>query len=203
MQEEFARAALRGDAPDVDLPGASFAMMRLRPDGVELCSLGDCRIVHRDAEGAVRCFGTSNVTALDDRLVEEVVRLQAAEGLPHDEIWRRVLPMTRRHRGLKNLPEGYWTLDLTERGLDHIEIERVPARDGAAFLLLSDGFYRLVDVYGRYSYNTLLAAAEERGLALLYDELRAIEAADADCRRHPRLKPGDDATAVLVRLGAA
>ena len=33
----------------------------------------------------------------------------------------------------------------------------------------------------------------------LLDELRAIEAADPACRRYPRLKPRDDATAVLVR----
>jgi hypothetical protein len=30
--------------------------------------------------------------------------------------------------------------------------------------------------------------------------LRAIEAADPECRRFPRLKPRDDATAVLARI---
>ncbi len=200
-QEEFARVALRPKAAPVDLPGASLAMMRLRQGWVELSSLGDCRIAHRGREGGVRCFGTSKIAALDDRLVDEVARLQAAGDLSPDEIWRRVLPMTRRHRALRNLPEGYWSLDLTERGLDHIEIERLPARAGDTFLLLTDGFYRLADVYRRYSYATLLDAAQERGLASLCDELEAIEAADADCRRYPRLKPRDDATAVLVRVG--
>jgi hypothetical protein len=65
--------------------------------------------------------------------------------------------------------------------------------------VLSDGFYRLVDVYRRHSYDTLLTAAETSSLAPLLDELRAIEAADAACRLYPRLKPRADATAVLVR----
>jgi hypothetical protein len=198
-QDQFARLALRADAAPADRPSAGLTMLRLRGDAVELSSLGDCRIVHPGQDGVPRCFGTSRVTALDDRLVEEVVRLQA-NGLSREQIWRDLLPMIRRHRALVNLPEGYWVLDLTERGLAHIEVATVPAATGAAFLLLSDGFYRLVDLYHRYSYASLLQGAQERGLRRLFDELRAIEAADGDCRRHPRLKPRDDATAVLVSL---
>jgi len=198
-REAFAKAALRPDATAVDLPGGALAMLRLIEDRVELSSLGDCRIVHRDALDAVSCFGTSKVTALDDLLVEEVVRLQSL-GLSQETIWQRVLPTTRRHRALANQPDGYWRLDLDERALAHIEIKHRPARSGDDFLLLSDGFYRLVDVYGRYSYETLLGAAQQRGLAPLAAELRAIEAADPECRRFPRLKPRDDATAVLARV---
>jgi serine/threonine protein phosphatase PrpC len=198
-QDQFARQALRADAAPADRPSTGLTMLRLRGDAVELGSLGDCRIVHPGEDGVPRCFGTSRVTALDDRLVEEVVRLQAS-GLSHEQIWRDLLPMIRRHRALVNLPEGYWVLDLSERGLAHIEVATVPAAAGAAFLLLSDGFYRLVDLYHRYSYAALFQAAQERGLRPLHDELRAIEAADAECRRHPRLKPRDDATAVLASL---
>lgn len=197
-RQAFAQAALRPGAPAMDLPCAALAMIRLDEAGAELISLGDCRVVGTDPDGVTRSFGTSKLTALDARLDDEVVRLQTG-GLSHAEIWQRLLPMIRRHRGLMNLPEGYWNLDLSGRGLDHIEIERWPAPRGAVFLLLSDGFYRLVDTYRRYDYATLLAAAERDGLAPLCRELRAIEAEDAECRRYPRLKRCDDATAVLVR----
>jgi serine/threonine protein phosphatase PrpC len=193
----FAKTAVRPDASMVDLPCGAVTMLRLRGTDVELSSLGDCRIVHGDD---MRCFGTSKVTALDDRLVEEVVRLQQ-RNMHYREIWQRVLPMTRYHRSLRNLPQGYWNLDLSGAGLDHIEIERVPARSGGHFLLMSDGFYRLVDVYRRYTYATLMEAAQSRGLATLIDELREVEADDVECRKYPRLKPRDDATAVLVRVG--
>jgi len=191
---EFTRVALRRDAEPADMPCGSLAMLRVEDGVAEMSSLGDCRILHGDGH----VFGTSGVTALDERLVQEVVALQR-QGVPHREIWQRLLPMTRRHRALMNRPERYWTTDLSGRGLDHIEIERVPARPGDHFLLMSDGFYRLVDTYRRYVYPTLMEVAQ-RGLAPLLLELRDIEADDPECRKYPRLKPRDDATAVLVRV---
>ena len=191
---EFARVALRPDAEAADMPCGSLAMLRVKDGVAELSSLGDCRIV--DGDG--RPFGTSGVTALDERLVTEVVALQK-QGVPHRDIWRRLLSMTRRHRALMNRPDGYWTTDLSATGLDHIEVEHVPARAGDYFLLMSDGFYRLVDTYRCHTYATLMEAAR-RGLAPLLRELREIEAEDPECRTYPRLKPRDDATAVLVRV---
>jgi protein phosphatase 2C-like protein len=191
---EFARVALRRDAEAADMPCGSLAMLHVMDGVAEMSSLGDCRILHGDG----RSFGTSGVTALDDRLVAEVVALQKA-GVSHREVWPRLLPMTRRHRALMNRPEGYWTTDLTGGGLDHIEIERIAARAGDHFLLMSDGFYRLVDTYHRSTYPTLMDATL-RGLAPLLRELREIEATDPECQKYPRLKPRDDATAVLVRV---
>lgn len=193
-RSEFSRVALRADAEPADRPCGSLAMLRVKAGVAEMSSLGDCRILHGDG----RAFGTSGVTALDERLVEEVVALQR-RGVPHRDIWQRLLPMTRRHRALMNRPEGYWTTDLSAAGLDHIEVERVPARAGEHFLLMSDGFYRLVDTYRRHTYATLMDAAQ-RGLAQLLRELREIEDDDPECRTYPRLKPRDDATAVLVRV---
>ncbi len=192
---EFARVALRRDAEPADMPCGSLAMLRVEDGVAEMSSLGDCRILH----GNGRAFGTSAVTTLDERLVAEVVALQK-EGVPHRDIWQRILPITRRHRALMNRPEGYWTTDVTGGGLDHIEIERVPARAGDHFLLMSDGFYRLVDTYRRYTYATLMVAAQAQGLVILVDELRDVEADDPECRTYPRLKPRDDATAVLARV---
>jgi hypothetical protein len=68
-------------------------------------------------------------------------------------------------------------------------------------LIASDGFFRLVNVFGAYDESKLLAAAlHGKGLAALYTELREREAEDPTCRRHPRLKFMDDASAVLVRI---
>jgi hypothetical protein len=66
--------------------------------------------------------------------------------------------------------------------------------------LASDGFLALVSDYGAYSADSLMAAALDKGLAALGDELRAIEAADPDGARFARFKKSDDATAILLRL---
>ncbi len=195
----FSRDALRRDAPVMDMPCAAFAMVRVRGDDIELSNLGDCLIIRRRPGGAISCFGTSKVTALDESLRQEVIRLQR-QGVRHEEIWQRVLPLTRRNRSLMNRPDGYWTLSVSELGIDHVEVETFPAAEVDSLLLLTDGFYRLVDVYGRYTYATLFEAAHHAGLAALCAELRAIEAEDADCRRYPRLKVRDDATAVLITI---
>ncbi len=195
----FAKEALRPDAPNMDMPCAAFAMVRLRGDDIELSNLGDCLILRRHRNGDISPFGTSKVTALDEGLRQEVIRLQR-QGLRHEAIWQEVLPLTRRNRGLMNRPEGYWTLSVSEQGIDHVEGETLAADEIDSLLLLTDGFYRLVDLYGRYSYATLFERACQAGLRSLYAELRAIEAEDADCRRYPRLKVRDDATAIMIAI---
>ena len=49
----------------------------------------------------------------------------------------------------------------------------------------------------------LMAAVQEKGLAALGAELRAIEDADADAEKFPRFKKSDDATAVNRGLFSA
>jgi hypothetical protein len=68
--------------------------------------------------------------------------------------------------------------------------------------MASDGFFALVSDYGRYSVDELMSAAQERGLAALGKELRAIEAADPKGLSFPRFKSSDDATALLLSLAS-
>lgn len=65
-------------------------------------------------------------------------------------------------------------------------------------VLVTDGFYRLVDVFSRYTDETLYdACAKGHGNALLA-ELRQTEADDADMSRYPRFKVHDDATLLIA-----
>jgi serine/threonine protein phosphatase PrpC len=195
----FSHDALRPDAPAMDMPCACLALLRLAGDRLELANIGDCRILHFQAGGGVSCFGSSRLSALDEALRQDVIRWQAT-GLRHDEVWPLVLPLIRRNRGLMNDAEGYWILDVSERWIEHVETTTLIPRPSDILLLVTDGFWRLVDIYGRYDADSLLAQAQSAGLASLVAELRAIEAADEDCARHARLKARDDATAVLVRV---
>jgi serine/threonine protein phosphatase PrpC len=120
--------------------------------------------------------------------------------LRHGDLWPLLLPLIRHHRGLMNRPDGYWILDLSERWIEHVETTTPAAEAGDVLLLVTDGFWRLVDTYCQYSERSLFAAALGGGVRPLARELRAIEAADEECRRYPRLKARDDATALLVRI---
>jgi hypothetical protein len=199
----FERMALRSDAPPGERPCTCLMLARLLGDTLELASLGDCRLVHRSADGRSSVFGASALDALDAAALAEAARLRAAAPtLTRAALWEAMLPLERAHRARMNEPGGYWILDLSERFLPHVETARRPARAGDVLLLASDGFHRLVELYGRYTYPALVETALGSGLAALARELRAIEDADPECRTHLRLKPKDDATALLVELVA-
>ena len=63
-------------------------------------------------------------------------------------------------------------------------------------LLASDGFLALATDYGAYDATGLMAAARDKGLAALGEELRAIENADPMGEKFARFKKSDDATAL-------
>ena len=71
--------------------------------------------------------------------------------------------------------------------------QQVKARQTGLMLALASD-------YGAYNADRLMAAAMEKGLAALGEELRAIEAGDAVGDKFPRFKKSDDATGLLLKL---
>jgi hypothetical protein len=67
-------------------------------------------------------------------------------------------------------------------------------------VLLSDGASRLVDPFGRATWEELLALLEESGPDELLRQVRAAEAVDPEGQQWPRTKRSDDATAVYLAL---
>lgn len=188
-----------GGPPAHALPSAAGAWVRWSGPGLpaEVASIGDCRALWRPLGGRASVLAGPPPGA--DAWLDDAVREAQARGLPGpDEIREALAPLLRRVRAGMNAPGGYWILGVVPDAADRMDRARVP--DGPGHLLLAtDGFYRLVDAYGALDEDGLVAACVERGLAAVLAELRAIEAADPDCRRHPRFKPRDDATAVLLR----
>lgn len=181
-----------------ELPSASFVAIRRRAGRIEFANLGDCVLLWRTAGGGgAQRFGSSGVARLDAALSQAFVDGVAA-GRPLAEVRSDLAAMARRHRTLMNTPDGYWILDMSGAGAPHTQ---TMTTDGPVeALLMSDGFYRLVDVFGRYDDDRLMDAARGQGVAALYKELRALEAADPEGVDFPRGKARDDATAVLLDL---
>lgn len=178
-----------------ELPSASFVAARRRGGQIEFANLGDCVLLWRTAGGAAQRFGSSGVARLDAALSQAFVDGMAT-GRALSDVQADLAVMVRRHRTLMNTPEGYWILDLSAAGAPHTQ---TMVTDGPVeVLLMSDGFYRLADVFDRYDDDRLMDAARAQGLAALYEELRGLEAADPDGATYPRGKPRDDATAVLL-----
>lgn len=182
-------------------PTASFAAVRLNETGADLINLGDCRIIYRDRQSRRTVgFGSSAVGGLEQQLTKEIERLQARGIVEPSEIWTRLLPQLSRNRELMNRPEGYWILDVLGKGIAHTQYTTVPHELADGFLLMTDGFYRLVDNYRQFTAGSLFDAVQSKGLAALGDKLRDVEASDPKNLRFPRIKTRDDATAVFVEI---
>jgi hypothetical protein len=109
-----------------------------------------------------------------------------------------MLPQLRAQRLRRNLPDGYGVLAAERNCVPMIHLDRMPARALQRMLLVSDGYYRLVDHYGAVSDAELVRRTAELGADAMLRQLRAIEAADPLATQYPRLKIADDATALLI-----
>jgi Protein phosphatase 2C len=199
LSAAYAREAV--DVPSHQQPSACLALAAAGASRtLHLFNIGDCRVLI-DRGGAVRNFGSSGIERLETAALDELVRLRGAMGEAGDP-WPQLRETLRRNFEVAmNKPGGYWVVHPSLHWLHAVQHEEVPAHEVDHVLIASDGFFRLVNVFRAYDACGLVAAAlRGEGLAALCAELRAREAEDPTCRRHPRLKPSDDASAVLVRV---
>lgn len=199
LENEAARPA---DGPH-EHPSAAIAIVRLVADGVELATLGDCRIAHRKADGAAHLFGTTALDAIEGRTIAWAATLlfERPEMSP-DELKDALLPRLRENRRLMNVEGGYWVLGTDPRAAAHADRTVLPHRPGASFALASDGFLRLVELFRVADPTDLLAIASTADLDTWMARLRAIEAEPGSMLRHPRVKPSDDASFINVQFDA-
>jgi serine/threonine protein phosphatase PrpC len=165
--------------------------------------LGDCRCFALDADDAAHAIGGPQNAAND----EERAAAQAGKTADPAALLRDAgtLDRLRAKRALHNTeePGGYWVFGLQPECADHARYWQLPLKRPAHILLCTDGLSALVDRYHAYDAAGIVRAALDKGLHELGRELRDIEAADAGGAKHPRFKPSDDATGVLLRLTEA
>ena len=206
LSSRFEAARVRVPSPDKleEIPSASLAFALIEGQFLTIANIGDCRTLVRFPNGVIRQFGDSPVSALDAYVVGRLVELQRSNpDAGFGALKADLLPLIRRNRLLKNQPNGYWVLEPGGSWLPRVQYFAAGMAPGTHVLMLSDGFYRLVDHYHLYSDESLLAAALEDGLQVLARRLRQVEDEDPECRAHPRLKARDDASALLLAIEGA
>lgn len=191
-------------APAWQLPVASFQMLRLVDDQLVSFGLGDCVAYVECADNTAQ-----TISPMGDHGAEEMIRareaiaraggLNAEASLLDD---KPLLDIERALRGTYNTAGGpLWTLGTAPDAAHHIHEQQASTNQGALALICTDGFSALVDKYQRHTPASLLQKAKTEGLKALAHELRHIEQVeDPDGHHYPRLKPSDDATAVLIRI---
>ena len=212
---EGARKALRGALADAQksfealrrhppeemwqTPCASMMLAVAGEGGVEFLSFGDCAALVQPEGGAVMVVGeTFDKRAAEAKRAQTIAKeknLSPASGLSRPE-FLGALRATRNRINSGNT----WLFSPDAKAASHAARRIVKAAAGTKLLLASDGFLALASDYGAYGADSLMQAAVEKGLKVLGEELRAIEAGDAGGDRFPRFKKSDDATALLLKI---
>lgn len=191
-------------APDHEHPSAAFAMVRLIGDQVEMVTLGDCRIAHEVPGERARLFGTTSLEVIEKRTLRLAERIRRERPrITPPELKELLLPQLRANRSLMNQPGGYWVLGTQPAAADHLDRDVVPARQGQRFALASDGFLRLVELFGVATPDTLLGIQSEQVWDQWLAILREKEIEPNSVAHYPRVKIHDDASLLNCTISEA
>jgi hypothetical protein len=199
VRASFERLIGRGAMPLHAWPIAAMTWLRVQErDGVRhaaLYSLGDCTSLLHAAGGG--CIDLDPFVNPQDAILQaEIARLRA-EGITDPGRRREhMLPMLRARRAFQNTQPAPTVLCLGPNGAFRARVRNLDLAPGTSLLIMTDGFYRLVDPYRCYTDGALMDACRERGLPAMLDELRTYEAL-AGGGAASAVKAADDASAAL------
>ncbi len=203
VEKEFQKCNIKSDYKPFEVPSAGMALIKIDEGYLEYGVLGDCRIFVLKENGQKISIGDSPLEKLDREVINRISELRYEKGFKdYGEIKEQILPLLQKNRSLMNTDEGYWILSLNPEASNHMNQGTIKVMDGDVVLLVTDGFYRIVDIFKKVHRSDLVQAALEQGLQGIIEELRQLEQADFDCLNYPRLKVSDDATALLLRISS-
>jgi len=178
-------------------PVAAMTWVRIMPMGATaeliVYCLGDCKTLLLGADGSVRDLDPW--VNPQEALLQEAIAGLVREGVADPALRReRLLPMLRRRREEQNMAPAPQSLCLAPAGPFAARRYAVRVERGATLLVMTDGFYRLVDAYGLYTDAGLLRACAGGRLEQLLGELREYERTSGGAGL--AVKQADDASAV-------
>lgn len=190
----------------VDMPCASGLIVQQRHNHIDVAFYGDCHLLAQLPNGEILHMGGDPVhEKVDADNIAEMVRHRRTDE-PLTAARARAIPLIAAGRKLANLPHGYplWSpfadAESCATHATRLHQYEFSVPEGTILLLMSDGFYRLVDVLLEMDNAQLIEAAKTHGLTPLLKHLRQLEIDDAEALTYPRFKTHDDATAVLVKV---
>ncbi|MCH8622543.1 hypothetical protein [Undibacterium sp. TS12] len=201
-------ALLTATVPPYAWPIAALTWVRLRDaddtghaDGgvqVSVYALGDCKLFLLDEHGA--SSDLDPYVNPQEGILKTAIEQMKRDGLDEQARWAKLLPMLRDRRVSQNTSVQPSILCLHPQGpfaaREHSLSISLNTSKSARLVLMTDGFYRLVDSYHLYDDSGLLQACASQGLPALMQELRAHEAGKSGAGAV--VKKTDDATVAMI-----
>ena len=178
------------DAPLASYPTAAATWVRARKGRLEGATLGDSICIVKTPDGVVTTFGETTKASDEQGRAKKVMEMTFEDRMK----WLADV------RAIHNTPNGYWVFGVQPESAAHIVYQDCAAPPGTKALVMTDGYYRLVSPYGKYTDEQLIDAVIARGLGELMRELREMETSSDDDAKIGRFKTADDATALLIEV---
>jgi hypothetical protein len=179
-------------------PAAALSLIGIRDTELICMGIGDCTVLLESHAGDVSCFNVSEIREPEAQLIRERQRLLNLH--PGEDPWPRLRGQIRRFRDNVNQPGGYSAIHPTRPWASLVREQKLRLEGVSHALLVTDGLYRLVDVFRAYDDSGFIHKAQSHGLRHLMEQLRDLEGADHSCHTFPRVKPTDDASGVLLLI---
>ena len=160
IRATFSSSNTSPERSPAEQPTAAFALSVLRGDVVHLIGLGDCRIIVENRIGEIEEFDPSETGHAEAMIIQERHRLLGA--YPDEDPWPRLKPFIRSLRQFANAANGYSIVHPTLSWHSRVKRQVSNAQTIRHLLAVSDGLYRLVDVFKAYSPGQLLDESGER-----------------------------------------
>lgn len=196
----FEKNARRKPSSVAEEPLTTVVLLRREADRVCALALSDSVLLIETPDGIKGLYGDESHRLIDEAETAKTIAYKKKHGVTLAEARVAMWKDSPGSRTIVNKENGFWVLGLSKEPLARTKKIETPLIPGTHALLLSDGLYRLVDVFEKYDDTSLLNAAKENGLQALYDELREIENNDPEADIYPRMKKSDDATGMLLRF---
>ncbi|MFN3791477.1 hypothetical protein [Massilia sp.] len=201
VRREFLARCAGQQVPLYAWPIAALSWVRVQPHGdgyrLELFCLGDCKVLLRRPGGEILDLDPF-VNPQEAILRAEIGKLER-EGVDDAAARQaRLLPMLRARREYQNTVANTNSLCLKPNGGFGARTATFEVPAGSAVMLMSDGFYRLVDTYALHTPTSLFSLCLQQGLPAALAQLREHEAT-ARAARMAVVKRADDASALLWR----
>ena len=179
-----------------DPPAACLILAKRYGARWDVLRLGDSCLIAK-LGGTHEIVAASPNNAFDHWLTNEAKRRGASGRKDIKALLAEFRPQLQAARQKRNKPGGYSILEASDASLampEYLSFDKPEA-----LLLCTDGYYRAVDCYNICSPESLLEqCCAGDGVEAVLAAVRETEDSDADCIRHPRFKPADDATAVCL-----
>lgn len=184
----------------LSMPTAGIGLVRWNNGKLEYFILGDCQIWIKRKSG-IQVIADEELNKLDNQVIEKLKGV-LKQSSNVEEGLKSIKSDLIKNRLKANVENGYWVLGFDTKAVEHAINGFIDISNDAIIevLILSDGFYAIVEKYGFLDKNECFEMISNSGSRDVYDKLREIENLDFKMQLYPRFKKSDDASVIYLKL---